>query len=555
MQNKKYIAITPKVASPKRLYFNQPLSQIRDTVVVQFHDGCRLKFHKCELQLFYDAIIHFKERFSSVSFKKPSCVSVNPPPLYYLVKLRSDQALLFRELERLRAYIFDVMNADNTSAIPAMFLHNEVDIEDFNERIRQLQPILHQHFDMCNSTQNSDVDVHADSKEKIDDRPLYPVLSLDGGGFRGILTGLILSEIESFLPTKCFADTFKLMCGTSTGSILAGGLSIPDSKNPNVSKFTSDDLVKLYEDVSLAQKIFDTYDSNTTSPMGCHDQHELIKLIQNLPVLPSLIGADRIRNSVFHLLQPKFLGEGKQAVIGDYFEDFRLNECRNDVLFTSYSMKERRPVIFSSQSKLNTWGAPQDHLLRDAINASSAAPTYFPLHRYKTDYLADGGVFCNNPVLYALSAIPDNVKPLVISVGTGVYAPDADDWTAPTHLISKPVLTALAQKRKPTTNEIPSFYDVRTDGWKNAALTSAPIYWGLGLFEMWSYTTSDYQHDIATTMMSDPQSYFRLNPSLPSDIDMADITQKDLLTSIAKTFIRENRSVFSTIKESFANVE
>ena len=54
------------------------------------------------------------------------------------------------------------------------------------------------------------------------------ILSIDGGGIRGVIPALVLAEIEK-RTNKRVADMFDLIAGTSTGGILALGLTIPPS--------------------------------------------------------------------------------------------------------------------------------------------------------------------------------------------------------------------------------------------------------------------------------------------------------------------------------------
>jgi patatin-like phospholipase/acyl hydrolase len=46
--------------------------------------------------------------------------------------------------------------------------------------------------------------------------PFYKILSIDGGGIRGLIAGLILVEIEK-RTGKAISELFDLIAGTSTG--------------------------------------------------------------------------------------------------------------------------------------------------------------------------------------------------------------------------------------------------------------------------------------------------------------------------------------------------
>ncbi len=78
------------------------------------------------------------------------------------------------------------------------------------------------------------------------------VLSIDGGGIRGIIPGQILVAIEEKLKEKTgngnarIADYFDLIAGTSTGGILTCAYLTPDKENAGRPKFDTTQVVDLY---------------------------------------------------------------------------------------------------------------------------------------------------------------------------------------------------------------------------------------------------------------------------------------------------------------------
>ena len=78
------------------------------------------------------------------------------------------------------------------------------------------------------------------------------ILSIDGGGIRGIIPGQILVMLEEKLKKATanenarIADYFDLIAGTSTGGILACAYLCPDQKDPLRPKFTAEEVVNLY---------------------------------------------------------------------------------------------------------------------------------------------------------------------------------------------------------------------------------------------------------------------------------------------------------------------
>jgi patatin-like phospholipase/acyl hydrolase len=235
----------------------------------------------------------------------------------------------------------------------------------------------------------------------------FRILSLDGGGIRGLIPALVLTELEQ-RTGKPTAQLFDLIAGTSTGGILALGLTRPGPGGKPL--YRADDMVGFYE--QDGGKIF------ARSPL-----HRL-KALGNL--------ADE-----------KYPSHGIDAVLKARFGETMLSEAVTPVLVTSYDIEEREPYFFKShRAKLEP---PRNHLMRDAARATSAAPTYFepvkvPCSDRGKGYkaLVDGGVYANNPGMCALveslcffDQTMDDV--VMLSLGTGEYTrpimyADAKGW-------------------------------------------------------------------------------------------------------------------------------
>jgi patatin-like phospholipase/acyl hydrolase len=223
---------------------------------------------------------------------------------------------------------------------------------------------------------------------------MIKILSIDGGGIRGILPAMLLAEIEK-RTNRTTVELFDLIAGTSTGGILALGLSKPDLDSEGKPKYNAQKLVNLYE--KEGSKIF------------------RLDLLEGVWTTTGMA------------LHPKYPHKGLEEVLDTYFGDTRLSESLKDVLITSYDLERRCPQIFlSSQAKKK---ASEDFPMKLVGRATSAAPTYFePLKLNKpnsSDYyaLVDGGVYANNPTLYAYAEAKRVHKDvndfLLISLGTG----------------------------------------------------------------------------------------------------------------------------------------
>jgi patatin-like phospholipase/acyl hydrolase len=217
------------------------------------------------------------------------------------------------------------------------------------------------------------------------------VLSIDGGGIRGVVPAMVLAEIEK-RTDKRIAELFDLIAGTSTGGILALGLTKPDADGK--PQYTAETGIKLYEE---------------------EGEHIFWRPWQRkIPVLS-------------RLLEEKYPSDGIERVLHKYFGEARLKDAVRDVLITSYDIERSKPYFFKSTKASRETG--RDCPMRSAARATSAAPTYFEpakvLVEGSSDYraLVDGGVFANNPAMCALAEARSNAdsdaEVLVVSLGTG----------------------------------------------------------------------------------------------------------------------------------------
>jgi patatin-like phospholipase/acyl hydrolase len=215
------------------------------------------------------------------------------------------------------------------------------------------------------------------------------VLSIDGGGIRGLIPALVLAEIERRTGRRT-AEMFDLIAGTSTGGILACGLSRRgEDGRPALS---AEELADLY--LNEGPKIFD---------------RSLIKDVTSLG----------------GLIDEKYDDEGLNTALATYLGDARLKEVLTDVLITAYDISGRFAFFFRS-SRARTDDA-YDFSLFEAARATSAAPTYFePIEvtdaaGARTYPLIDGGVYAVNPAMCAYTEVVGGGGELEVlaSLGTG----------------------------------------------------------------------------------------------------------------------------------------
>lgn len=208
------------------------------------------------------------------------------------------------------------------------------------------------------------------------------ILSIDGGGIRGIIPAVVLSHIEK-RTGRPICDLFDLIAGTSTGGILALGLTrpVPGRGRP---MFSAADMLRLY--FQEGHRIF----------------HRSAKWW-----LRSCGG----------LVQEKYPSEGIEGVLEQYFHESLLTDSLTHLLIPAYDIELRRSRFFDNRDRV---------LMREVARATSAAPTYFEPAQVDLgyDYAAciDGGVFANNPALCAYveaQKLWPGAEVHLLSLGTG----------------------------------------------------------------------------------------------------------------------------------------
>jgi patatin-like phospholipase/acyl hydrolase len=235
------------------------------------------------------------------------------------------------------------------------------------------------------------------------------ILSLDGGGMRGIIPATVLEYVENKIieitknPNARLADYFDLVAGTSTGGILSGFYLTPNPdkspENPK-TKYKACEAVGFYENDGI--KIFN--DSKKWSWFG----------------LRQLFNAAKY--------SPKAL----EIILNREFQDLKMSNLYKPCIITTYNMFSKNAFFFSSREPQKK---QREFYLRDVLRSTSAAPTYFPpafiknLSTKKEMINIDGGVFANNPSMCAYSesrasefgdvSFPSAKDMLILSIGTG----------------------------------------------------------------------------------------------------------------------------------------
>jgi hypothetical protein len=201
----------------------------------------------------------------------------------------------------------------------------------------------------------------------------FKILSIDGGGIKGLYSAKILEHLEERF--KCsISDHFDMVCGTSTGGLIALALSM---------KIPAREVSQFYE--QHGKKIF--------------------------PKRSKIGGI--IRQSLW---RGKYSDKPLRTALESIFGEKKVADAQNLLCIPSYSITDARPWVFKYDHKEGKLDRDNKARCVDVALATSAAPTYFPLCEidyYDRKQFIDGGVWANNPTMVGV------VEALTYFVGEG----------------------------------------------------------------------------------------------------------------------------------------
>lgn len=215
------------------------------------------------------------------------------------------------------------------------------------------------------------------------------ILSISGGGIRGLIPAIILAEMEKQIgrPLSACCD---LIAGTSTGGIIACLLTTPDSFD--LPKYTAQNIVEIYK--KFGKKVF------------CKNT------FRSLRTLDGLLGT-------------KYGCQPIEALFKEYFGPAKLSQTKASILIPTYQISDRPyPHFFKTHAARSPRQPIDDPYLWECARATSAANGYFPPYKFDDRHtFLDGGIFANNPAMCAYCEAKNMYDPLeqlvIISIGTG----------------------------------------------------------------------------------------------------------------------------------------
>jgi uncharacterized protein len=186
----------------------------------------------------------------------------------------------------------------------------------------------------------------------------FKVLSIDGGGIKGLYSARILEHFEKKFDCR-ISDYFDLICGTSTGGLIALGLSL---------NIPAKDISSLYYD--KGKKIFPK-------------RHKAISFLKQC-------------------LGSKYNNSDLKIILEEMFGTKVIADSRCLLCIPAFSITDGRPFIFKYDHQEGDLCRDNNTKYVDIALATSAAPTYLPIvtiDDYDRKQFIDGGIYANNPTL------------------------------------------------------------------------------------------------------------------------------------------------------------
>ena len=222
------------------------------------------------------------------------------------------------------------------------------------------------------------------------DRRRFQILSLDGGGIRGLYSAAVLAALEADTGVS-ITESFDLVAGTSTGGIIA--LALGAGISPS-------EILEFY--ARLGPKIF---------------PHSRLS---------------RTWRAVRHLFRPKHDSAVLQHALVETFGDRLLESSRLRLVVPAFNLRDREVYLFKTPHNIRYRRDGRVPMWQVAM-ATAAAPTYLD-GCTTVDHvpLVDGGVWANNPVVVGiveavtnLGVSLDGVRALSLGTGDEIWSPPA----------------------------------------------------------------------------------------------------------------------------------
>lgn len=179
------------------------------------------------------------------------------------------------------------------------------------------------------------------------------ILSIDGGGIKGVFPASFLASIEQ-IRNKKISDYFDLIVGTSTGGIVALGLGLG---------FSAKEILNFYEEYG-----------------------------------PVIFKGNRFIRFFRHLCLSKYENDGLKKALEKTFGNHKLGESKSRLVIPSFNLDSGEVYIYKTAHH-NHYATDYKESIVHVALATSAAPTFFPYQTTSSGIpLVDGGLWANNPM-------------------------------------------------------------------------------------------------------------------------------------------------------------
>jgi patatin-like phospholipase/acyl hydrolase len=234
------------------------------------------------------------------------------------------------------------------------------------------------------------------------------ILSIDGGGIRGIVPAAVLAYLEKKIqeiqkdPRLRLANLVDFVSGTSTGSIVGSMMLIPDDTEKEFPKpkYEMQDIVDLY--FTLGDSVFKKDFTNSLK-------------------------------TVFGLFGPKFPANNIEKPLLKYLDHYKMKDLIKPCMFAGYDIEKRQVNFYTNHDDKEKYA---HYYVKDVVRGSTSIPAFFPPARFQdgvdVNTIVDGGVFANNPSLASMIEVSKTIfqgemeckrrSPhdlIIISLGTG----------------------------------------------------------------------------------------------------------------------------------------
>ena len=327
------------------------------------------------------------------------------------------------------------------------------------------------------------------------------ILSIDGGGIKGIVPAVVLLHLEKLLKqlsknqNSRIHDYFDLFSGASTGAIIIAGLLSPDKNNR--AKYSSEEILDLY--LENGHIIFNS------------------SLFQEI-------------KSVSGIVNVKYDPEGLESVFEKYFGKSELKCLLKPSLIPVYDLSRGKNYFFRQQKALIS--PRHNFYVKDLLRGATSALSYFPPAQISTvnglehRCFIDGGVFANNPALSAYAEFRYH--------NSNLHAKDT-------------MMLSLGTGRK-TTNldcEVTANWGAAEWLYQGSYLTSNAV-----------ASASDYQ---LNAVYDNKPNYLRLDASFDdeqsSSMDNTDKEYLDYLISLGESIVKDKQSEINSFAEKLISIQ